>query len=193
MTQDEEPYGATPLTAEEREGLIPSHVTLRSELDELEDQNILGATIWAFERRRDPVAENFAKNLHRRMFSEVWSWAGEYRKSNKNIGVDKTQILTRLYQTLDNFKYWIANKTYPLSELGIRFHHELVSIHPFPNGNGRWSRLMADILMNHLGGKKFSWGQSDLRDNDTVRRAYIDALKVADKQNFEPLLRFARS
>jgi Fic-DOC domain mobile mystery protein B len=190
---DKELYGATPLTAEERQGLIPSHVTLRRELDELENRNILEAALWSFERRRNPVSESFGKNLHKRMFKNVWSWAGDYRRSNKNIGVDKTQILVGLYQAFDNFEFWIKEKTFSFDEVGVRFHHDLVFIHPFANGNGRWSRLMADILMTRLEAGKFSWGRSDLRGDDIVRRAYIDALKAADRQDYGPLLRFARS
>lgn len=193
MTPAGEPYGATPLTAEERDGLIPSNVTLRSELDEVEDQNILKAVVWAFDRRRNPVSETFARGLHKRMLDDVWRWAGQYRTSNKSIGVDKTQITARLYQAFDNFTYWIENKTYPPDEIAVRFHHELVLIHPFPNGNGRWSRLMADLLIVYLDGDRFTWGRSRLTADDEVRRAYIDALRAADNHDFMPLLKFARS
>ncbi len=187
------PIHATPLTAEEREGLIPSHVTLHRELNELEQQNILEADTWVFARRHNPLRRAFLRSLHHRMFGKVWRWAGVYRSSNKNIGVDREQIQIRLDEALDNVRYWIEHKTFPPDEIAMRFHHELVFIHPFPNGNGRWSRLMADILAIRLGQPRFSWGSSSLRAADKTRQAYIEALKAADNHDFTALIAFARS
>jgi Fic-DOC domain mobile mystery protein B len=189
----DEPDDATPLSAEEREGLIPSHVALRRELNELEQQNILQADAWAFRRKRNPIDEPFGRNLHRRMFGEVWRWAGTYRTTNKNLGVDRTLIQPRLYQALDDAGYWIEHGGHEPDELAVRFHHALVFIHPFPNGNGRWSRLMGDILAVRLGRNRFSWGGRDLRSADEVRAAYIAALHKADAHDFTPLIAFARS
>jgi Fic-DOC domain mobile mystery protein B len=189
----DEPDDATPLTLEEREGLIPSHVTLRRELNELEQQNILTADVWALQRRHDPVSEPFARNLHRRMFRKVWKWAGQYRTSDKNIGIPRARIQTGLYQALDNTRFWVENKTFPPDEIAVRFHHELVAVHPFPNGNGRCSRLMADMLAVRLGQKRFTWGGNALRSGDETRRIYIEALKAADDYDFNALLAFARS
>lgn len=190
---DEVPIYATPLTAEEREGLIPSHVTLHRELNELEQQNILEADTWVFARRHNPLRRAFLRSLHHRMFGNVWRWAGVYRSSNKNIGVDREQIQIRLDEALDNVRYGIAHKTYPPDEIAVRFHHALVFIHPFPNGNGRWSRLMADILVIRLGQPRFTWGSSSLRAPNKTRQAYIEALKAADIHDFTALIAFARS
>jgi Fic-DOC domain mobile mystery protein B len=190
---DDVPIHATPLTAEEREGLIPSHVTLHRELNELEQQNILEADTWVFARRHNPLRRAFLRSLHHRMFGKVWRWAGVYRSSNKNIGVDRKQIQIRLDEALDNVRYWIEHKTFPPDEIAVRFHHALVFIHPFPNGNGRWSRLMADILAIRLGQPRFSWGSSSLRAADKTRQAYIEALKAADNHDFTALSSFARS
>jgi len=190
---DEEHDDATPLTPEEREGLIPSHLTLRSELNELEEENILAAALWSFQRRRDAVQEPFGRNLHKRMFGKVWRWAGVYRTTNKNIGIEYGMIHARLAETLDRVRYWAENQTFPADEIAVRFHHELVAIHPFPNGNGRWSRLMADLLIVRLGQARFTWGRSSLRAGDEVRRAYIAALRAADQHDIGPLLAFARS
>jgi len=151
-----QPEDTTPLTPEERDGLIPSHVTLRRELNELEQQNILEADAWAFSRRMNPVAEAFGRSLHRRMFGQVWRWAGSYRASNKNLGVDRALILPRLYEALDQTRYWVEHQTLPPDEIAARYHHGLVFIHPFPNGNGRWSRLMADTLVVRLGQRRFT-------------------------------------
>jgi len=180
----------TPLTPDEREGLIPSHITLRSELNELEQQNILEADAWASLRRRDPVNEPFGRSLHRRMFRRVWRWSGTYRTSDKNLGVGNQLIVPRLYEQT---RYWMENKTFAPDEIAVRFHHALVLIHPFPNGNGRWSRLMADILVMQLGEKRFTWGGNALTAADETRGAYIAALQAADKHDFTSLFAFARS
>jgi len=189
----DEAESATPLTPAEREGLIPSHITLRSELNELEQQNILEAATWVSLRRRDPVGEPFARSLHRRMFRDVWSWAGTYRTSDKNLGVKWPLIQPRIREALEQTRYWIDHKTFLGDEIAVRFHHALVSIHPFPNGNGRWSRLMADILVVKLAEKRFTWGGNVLGAADETRRAYIAALKAADNHDFAALFAFARS
>jgi Fic-DOC domain mobile mystery protein B len=189
----EQPDDATPLTAEERDGLIPSHVTLRSELNELEQQNIVDAVAVVFSRRRDPLTEAFAVGLHKRMFGQVWKWAGTYRKTNKNLGVNHWEVQPELLRVFDNVRYWVDNKTYSPDEIALRFHRDIVWVHPFPNGNGRWSRLMADMLAVRLGQSRFSWGNSTLRAPDETRQAYIAALKKADNHDYGPLLAFARS
>jgi Fic-DOC domain mobile mystery protein B len=128
----DESKGATPLTPEEREGLIPSHVALHSELNELEQQNILDADGWAFLRKRNPVIEPFGRSLHRRMFRDVWRWAGTYRTSEKNIGNVQWQLVQpRLYDVLDQTRYWIENDTFSADEIAVRFHYALVSTHSF--------------------------------------------------------------
>jgi Fic-DOC domain mobile mystery protein B len=185
--------GQTSLTAEEREGLVPSHVTLRRELNELEQQNILEADVWAFTRKRDIFAEPFGRGLHRRMFAKVWRWAGRYRESDKNIGIAHWQIPARLPEVLADAHYWVEHTTFPPDEVAVRLHHALVFIHPFANGNGRWSRLMADLLAVRLGQARFSWGRADLRDSGTMRRDYIEALRLADAHDLAPLIAFARS
>jgi Fic-DOC domain mobile mystery protein B len=190
---DGEPEGATPLTPEEREGLIPAQVTLRRELNELEQQNILEASLWVTQRRHDPVSDLFGRGLHRRMFGKVWRWAGDNRASNKNIGCDWWEIDVQLREAFADTATWIAFSSYPSDELAVRFHHRLVAIHPFANGNGRWSRMMGDALARRLGQPSFTWGNSSLLDDDATRRAYIDALRNADRHDIDPLLAFARS
>lgn len=184
---------ATPLTPEERDGLIPSYVTLRRELNELEQRNIIDAEQWAFRRKRKILDEAFLCGLHRRMFGRVWKWAGEYRTSEKNLGIEWHRIQTELHQVLDDIRYWVEHKTFPPDEIAIRFHHGLVFVHPFPNGNGRWSRLAADLFIVSLGAERFSWGRINLQKAGDTRRAYIDALKAADGHDLDPLIAFARS
>jgi|ERR1700688_241297 len=184
---------ATPLAPEERNALIPTHITLLSELNELEQQNIGAADRWAFSRRHVVLRERFLRSLHRRMFNQVWRWAGTYRTSEHNLGVAHYKIETELRQIIDDARYWVEHGSYAPDELAVRFHHRLVVVHPFPNGNGRWSRLVADVLIVQQGGSRFTWGRANLQAAGDVRKLYVDALHAADNHDLEPLIRFARS
>lgn len=189
----EEIDGSTPLTAEEMEQLIPSYITLRHELNEAEQANILEAGEWAFKRKRDVPSEQFLDNLHKRMFGRVWRWAGKHRQSNKNLGIDAYRISTELHQLLEDCRYWINNGTYEPDEIAARFHHRLVWIHSYPNGNGRHARLATDLLLVSLGCKPFSWGRINLVDASKTRSEYIAALRAADNHDIEQLLEFVRT
>ena len=184
--------GATPLTPEEMRDLIPAHIAYRRELNEAEQENIVLAQAWARSRRRDPLSEKFVKDLHRRMLGDVWQWAGKFRTSARNIGIDYWQIPVALRQLLDDAKAWIEYSAYPPDEIAVRFHPRLVQIHPFPNGNGRHSRLMADLLAMQLGRERFSWGRGSLRTAGAARARYVEALRAADDHDIAPLLVFAR-
>jgi Fic-DOC domain mobile mystery protein B len=142
---------ATPLMPEELEGLIPTHITQRSELNELEQANIDEADRWAFARKRDIISERFLRGLHRRMFKRVWRWAGQYRASERKLGIESYRIEPELRQLMNDARYWVEHRSYPPDELAVRLHHRLVIIHPFANGNGRWSRLASDLLIVQLG------------------------------------------
>jgi len=185
--------GGTELTEEEREGLIPSYITLRRELNEAEQANILEADEWAFARKRNLLDEKLLNNLHKKMYGNVWGWAGNYRISGKNIGIDAYRIPTELRQLLDDCRYWIENRTYEPDEVAARFHHRLVAIHCYPNGNGRHARLAADLLLKSMGQERFSWGGKTLVDLNETRKRYIDALQEADGHDIGPLLEFVRS
>jgi Fic-DOC domain mobile mystery protein B len=189
----EEPDDATPLTAEERADLVPAHIAYRTELNDAEQENILRAQDWALRRRRDLLTEKFINDLHRHMLGDVWRWAGRFRTSAKNLGIPYYEIPVALRQLLDDAKAWIEHGAHPPDELAVRFHHRLVRIHPFPNGNGRHARLMADLLVMSLGGDRFSWGRATLQDVGALRRAYITALQAADNHDIGPLVAFARS
>ncbi|MEE8296691.1 MAG: mobile mystery protein B [Hyphomicrobium sp.] len=190
---EEQNNASTPLTAEERDGLIPSYITLRGELNEAEQANILEAEGWALARKRDVLSEKFLKNLHKRMFGRVWRWAGRNRRTDKNIGVGAYRISQEIGQLLDDFRYWITQGTFEPDEIAARFHHRLVWIHAYPNGNGRHARLATDLLLVALGRERFSWGSVNLTDPGETRKRYVAALREADNHNFEPLLTFARS
>jgi Fic-DOC domain mobile mystery protein B len=188
--------GQTPLSEEEKEGLRIKTITIRGELDELEQLNIEKAVEWTLINKfvKDKIlSEKFIKSVHKKMFGKVWKWAGTFRKSEKNIGVDWIKIGIELRILLDDTNYWIENDTYPPDEIAIRLKHRLVSIHCFPNGNGRHSRIMADIIIESVFGKEvFTWNNSDLVKPDNARKEYIDSIKKADNGTIEPLLEFAR-
>ena len=182
---------STPLTAEEKNGLKLKWITLRSELNEAEARNIAQAQLWlASNKKKDVCSDTFLRNLHKKMFCDVWIWAGEYRTTERNIGVAPYQIPMKLMQLFDDLNFWIDNKTYSNHEIAVRLHHKLVQIHPFPNGNGRVSRLMADLVLRKLEGKTLYWGDTNLVDVSEVRRKYIDALRKADAGDYTDLLNF---
>jgi Fic-DOC domain mobile mystery protein B len=189
--------GQTPLDEDEKEGLLIESITTRGELDEFEQLNIEKAIQWTMGKKWDKeyiLSEGFIKELHRRMFNEVWSWAGAFRKTNKNIGVDKYQIGLSLKQLLDDCLFWLGNNTCSDEEIAIRFKHRIVKIHCFPNGNGRHSRLIADIIINKIFEKPvFTWNKTNLNKKGVVRSNYIAAIKAADKGDINPLIDFAKS
>ncbi|CAN5295998.1 mobile mystery protein B [soil metagenome] len=188
--------GQTPLTEEEKNGLLIRTITTHGELDEHEQLNIENAIEWLVSgnRKKETVlTEKFIRTLHKKMLGQVWSWAGEFRKSEKNIGTKWINIEVELRTLLQDTNYWIENKTYSPDELAIQFKHRLVKIHCFANGNGRHSRIMADLLIESvLGEKIFSWNESNLVKADEIRKEYIRSIKEADNGNIIPLIEFAR-
>jgi Fic-DOC domain mobile mystery protein B len=190
---DRQDAAATPLTPDEMRELIPAHIAYRSELNAAEQENILRAQDWALGRSRDALSEKFIRDLHRRMLGDVWRWAGKFRVTERNLGIAFYEIPAALRHLLDDTRAWIEFRTYPPDEIALRFHHRLVQIHPFPNGNGRHARLMADLLVMKLGGARFSWGRESLRDAGAMRRAYISAQQAADNHEIGQLMAFGRS
>ena len=187
------PDGATPLDPDELNGLRFKHVSTRGELDQLEQAGITEGIKWLDKQKNpDVLSETFVLALHKRLFGSVWKWAGTFRRTEKNIGVDPAQVAIELRQLLDDAKYWVEHRTFPPKELAARFHHRLVYIHPFPNGNGRHARIMADaILTKLLKGPAIDWaGGYKLEAMNERRNEYIVALRAADGHDFSPLLKF---
>ena len=189
--------GSTPLDEEEKQGLMPSWVTFRHELNEVEQENIASATVWAFRQVRKPSSEilneQFIRSLHKQMLGSVWKWAGKFRTTEKCIGVAPYQIAPDLRNLLDDAKVWLEFESFPPDELLARFHHRLVAIHPFANGNGRHARLMADLLASRLGVPALTWGGQELATTSELRTRYIDALHLADRGHYKALIEFVRS
>ena len=189
------PEGATPIDPNETQGLLLPHISTRVELDRWEHENISEAEDTVFSRRqKDVLTEKYVRSLHKKMFGNVWRWAGVFRRSQKNIGIEWVQIPVALHQLFDEVNTWIEFESYPHDEIAARFHHRLVAIHAFPNGNGRHARLMADIVQVYLlGQERFTWGQKNLTNASDCRQRYIEALRAADKHDYRPLLDFVRS
>ncbi|QSV44702.1 mobile mystery protein B [Geobacter benzoatilyticus] len=190
----EYPEGTTPLDPDEAEGLLLTHITSRGELDRWEQDNIAEGEAWAFGRRQKNILnEAFIRGLHKRMFGHVWRWAGEFRRSDKNIGVTWWQVPIELRKLCDDVVAWIALDTYPPDEIAVRFHHRLVVIHPFANGNGRHARTMTDLLLVQvLRRPRFTWGSGNLVNVGDCRRCYIEALRAADRHDYQLLLEFVQ-
>ncbi|MGH7882540.1 MAG: mobile mystery protein B [Candidatus Dormibacteraceae bacterium] len=196
-----DPDGATPLGPDDIVGLRRSDIVLRAELNRAEAENIAVAMHWAFTRRpllATLLTQRYLKILHRRMFGEVWKWASQYRKRESSIGIAPYRISTELENLLLDIQTQtadLARLPWPADEIAVRFHHRLVSIHPWPNGNGRHARLATDLLVIALGQPRFTWGHAgQLRENNSARTTYLSALRIADKElQYVPLLTFARS
>ena len=188
--------GTTPLTPEEQEALIPAFVTDKNQLNEIEQQNILAAQLWLRSRRKTPptATPKFLQELHRRMFGQTWKWAGKYRDSDKNIGEPFYRVAPAVRELCDNATFWRNDGYYSPEQIAVKFHHRLVQIHPFANGNGRHSRLAADLLAIELGTAPFTWGGTNLTAPGEMSARYINALRLMDKNPdaLDELLRFAR-
>lgn len=195
MIDFEYPEAATPIDPDEAKGLLLTHITTQGELNRWEQDNIVEALDWvARTKPTDILNEQFIKRLHKRMFGNVWKWAGKFRQSDKNIGMSWHQVPMGIQNFCDDVPFWIKSQDESPEEMAVRFHHRLVWIHPFPNGNGRHARLMADIFIeNVLHGVPFTWGSRDLSISGEQRSRYINALREADGGNFVPLLVFAKS
>lgn len=188
------PPGATPLDPDEAAGLIPSHIATHAQLNEWEMANILEGEVWAFGRKQPTLLDaDFVRRLHKRMFGNTWRWAGSFRTTEKNIGIDPVRIQPALRDLCEDVKAQLEHKSDCLDEIAARFSHRLVSIHPFANGNGRLSRTIADLLLVQQGVPRFTWGADNLVEQGNARQGYLEALRSADAKNYSRLLAFVRS
>ncbi len=185
--------GQTPLDPDEASGLLPEWIATRADLNLAEEENIAHGIAWGFRaiRRQAVLTPEFLRRLHKQMFGRVWAWAGKYRDSERNIGVPQHSISSALKNLLDDAVTWDEFDSYPIDERAARLHHRLTFIHPFPNGNGRCSRVFADLYLEQRSATQFSWGAGLPRD--LQRRAYLDAIRAADALDYGPLLAFVRS
>lgn len=183
----------TTLEPEELADLIPTHIKTQADLNAWEERNILLAHQWAY-TQKDILSVEFIKKLHKHMFNQTWLWAGEFRSTAKNIGIDWYHISPEIKKLCDDVTYWLEHKTHPIDEIAMRFHHRLVWIHPFPNGNGRHARLITDLLLTQQGQVRFSWGKNYILSNTTpMRKLYIEALQSADRGDYSKLIDFVRN
>lgn len=193
----EEPPGATPLEDEELDGLKQSWITTRADLNEAEYDNILDAQNKWYGRksRLDRLLDDkMVRDLHRDMFGEVWTWAGAYRRTEKTVGIDPIHISVSVRNLVEDAKHWFApDSVMDVDAAAVKFHHKLVLIHPFANGNGRHSRLITDLILRAAGALEFSWGGADLGYEGDVRARYIGALRAADLGDYTDLGEFVRT
>lgn len=191
------PKGATLLDPDELAGLIPQFISLQRELNIVEQENILSGKNWALKYKKDLLDETFVRSLHKKMYQDVWRWAGEYRKSQKTIGIEFHQISTQIALLMKDTKAWIEHESYSWPELLARFHHKLVYIHPFVNGNGRFARLHTELLAQRFEQKVPSWGalsfKGELGTESEIRKRYIEGLQLADQKKFKNLVDFIYS
>lgn len=194
------PEGSTPIEEDQRPFLVNSAISTRGELDTAEQSNIFTATLWLDRtkiRTENLLTQHQFQAIHTKMFEDVWLWAGDLRKLQTNIGVTPREIPFKIVDLCRDVRAMLADTTavsLSNNEVAIRFHHRLVLIHPFVNGNGRHSRLVTDKLLTSVGEEKFTWGKSTYPDRKALRDAYLSALRIADSQfQYQPLLDFARS
>jgi Fic-DOC domain mobile mystery protein B len=187
--------GNTPIDPDELAGLRHKHVTTHEELNQLEHANIQQGLEW-LSRQRSPqvLTEQYVRELHRQLFGAVWLWAGEFRQTEKNIGIDPIMISIELRQLMDNTAYWVEHHTYPALETTARYHHRMLQIHPFPNGNGRFARIITNELQRLIGTPLTNWAANvSEADMPAHRKAYIDALRAADALKYDALFTFMQS
>ena len=185
---------STPINGDEINNLIPSHIRTQDELNMWEQNNILLAEQKLFKGKRKIVLSiDFIQKTHKMMFSDTWKWAGKFRQTNMNIGIDWIRIPTELKMLCEDVEFQREQQSFPIDEIAVLFSHRLVAIHPFTNGNGRCSRLIADLLMVKAGLSRFTWGSKNLTDMSETRTKYINALREADNYNILPLMEFAKS
>ncbi len=195
----EMPEGATKLDPDEIQGLLIDTISTQAELNFAEQQSIIESSKWIFETtHKNILTEQFFKNLHKKMFQSVWRWAGKHRTTNKNIGVEPYKISIEIKKLCDDCEYWNENKTYDWNEIAARFHHKVVWIHPFANGNGRFSRILTDILLKKYNQTPLTWGRNtyskdDFANESQLRTEYILSLRDADNKRFQKLIHFIRS
>ncbi len=186
---------STPLEYEEMKGLLLTHITTHAELNRWEMDNINKAYNWLDKlKHKNILNEDFICLLHKQMFGNIWKWAGKFRKSEKNVGISWVEIPVELKMLCDDAEVWIEFSTYSPDEIAARFHHRLVFIHPFANGNGRHARLLADLILEKIFfAPSFSWGGKNLTKQGEILSAYIKALKSADNHDYSLLMEFVRS
>jgi len=192
----QEPEDATPLEPQERDDLLQTWITHRRDLNEAEEASILKGVAWAKRWKLtipSLLTDEFVVTLHKKMFGDVWSWAAGYRDTERNIGIPAYEIPMAIRTPLGDALYWVQYKSFEPDEVAVRYYHRLVAIHPFPNGNGRHSRQMADLLIKLIGSEPFSWGGGKLTDTGELRRTYVAVLRAADEHDINSLLAFVRS
>lgn len=181
--------GQTPL--DDLSGLRIKSIRTTAELNAAEAENIRKAVMKYLATRPSKRAARFdlawLRTLHEEMFGDVWAWAGEFRRHETNIGVPPREIEIGLHNLLEDLRAWEASGM-PLLEQAVRLHHVAVLVHPFPNGNGRWSRMLANIWLKVNGAEPVVWPEATIGTASEVRGEYLEAVRAADRGDYGRLV-----
>ena len=184
--------GQTPLPPELQKGLISKNVQTIGELDEYEEQNIAEGMVWLEDSNANSLNYSFWLRLHKKLFGNVWNWAGEIRSHDLGNAdfLYPEKVRPALMQLIGDAEYWFKNDTYPKKETIARIHEKLLTIHPFANGNGRWSRILTEYICKQNKIDIPKWNLKSKDDPQKRRKEYIEAVELArHKRQFLKLIR----
>jgi Fic-DOC domain mobile mystery protein B len=186
--------GSTPLDHDQIKGIRFAHLTTMGELDELEDENIQRGLEWLnHQKTKDYLSIEFLCKLHEKLFGEVWKWAGKFRTVEVNISKYRHHdVRPQLHNFFEDIKLWISGGKMSWDEISAEMHHRLVTIHPFPNGNGRTTRIFTEYVQKRNQQQVTSWGSTRKIDQKKRRDDYIKALRLADIGDFRALIDFMK-
>ena len=136
-----------------------------------------------------PFTYEWFLQLHVEMFGDLWDWAGKVRTVELSIGIKAYMVAMELKKLVDDLEYWDKNKTFDIVEIASKLHHRAVQIHPFKNGNGRGSRMLANIYLKQNELEPTKWNEDLLSKDNLHRDDYISALKLADNGDYSVLIK----
>lgn len=188
--------GQTPLPPELQKGLKLKHIQNMGELDEFEEKNIAEGLVWLKKNNENYRQYNFWEKLHKKLFGNVWSWAGKLRdhELDNPYFLLPHHIRPALKTLEDDFEYWLKKREISFNEIAARFHERIETIHPFPNGNGRFGRILVEHFCLKEKAEVPKWGMAIKNDPKLRREKYIDALDEARRtKKYEVLIKFMYS
>ena len=183
-------YGETPIPGDELAALVPHVIdTLaapitRADIYDLESavlqdvtETQLAAALDGSLTLDDLLNDYFLRDLHTQLYGDIWMWAGRWRQYEVNIGVAPEHIAVELRSAMGNIGYrWERAADWTPRELGVAVHAEAVRVHPFTDGNGRTTRLLADLVFiaaQDPAELQYDW--------NIDKRGYIEHLREFDR------------
>ncbi len=172
--------------------LLDKSIRTREQLNNAEAANILKPIVKYLGARPSkklaPFDLNWFKQLHKEMFCDVWSFAGKFRREDLNMGIKWQNVQTELYKLEGDIAFWVENETFETLETAVRIHFQAVYIHPFSNGNGRWSRLLGNIFLKQNDHPLVVWPEETIGTESSIRGLYLAAVKKADTGDLSDLV-----